>query len=645
MESRAVSGLGAGRLLPWLALLAAVGACGGSQEAPKAVCTPPEALAVGALGGGFADLNAVPDNDPAFLTGAGGTGMSANLAGFLGDIDGDGKIDLIAGNTELVRFSYDPATATFGDRRALRPAVGFTSALAVFDLDGDGFPDILSGSSAEVAWGAADGAFTVGALGAQASAPPARALHMADFDSDGWLDLLAGAECPPCEKTCKVMWPVQRTGLRTFTARPDWLDATPGGQVNAVLAAQLHPGEFTLVLAMGANNACSYAGTPTFYRAATTNTLNEPHFTPFDPTPPDARYYSASFAGATLADFVPMAAAVADLDGDGRLDVGVSADTERNFFQTRDAWPFVDRTVDACLLAITPDPAKHALIPWGIAFVDVDGDGVLDMLAANGNDDGPIERLAPQYPTLHLGRGDFHFVDASAAAHIDRVGQWRALTIGDLDGDGDVDAVMGGVGRVPRVYRNDVDTGGHRLALRLHGTTSNHLGVGARVWAKSLPGDKERLLVGDGVGSPFALSEPLVFIGTGAATSLDSARIVWPSGYVQVLRGLATGKLHDVTEPQLIALDPPSRHAPSGGSTAVKILVTPRDGDGALRKGAKVEVSLTGAPATLDSANVTGASDGAWTYSVTAPSAAGTTVVNVRIDGIPVGIAPKIFWD
>ena len=613
-------------------------ACGGHDSGthdPQPPCTPAEPLAAGALGPGFIDLNAIADADAAFIVTPPGMNGASNCAGLLGDLDGDGKIELITGNQSLIRVTYDSATGQFANRQALSPAVPFQSAVAVLDLDGDGVLDIISGSSSQVAWGSKDGTFTVGDIGPQAQGKAPSALQIADFDHDGWLDLLFGGQCPACDQTCRVMWPVQRTGPRTFVPHPDWLEPTQGGRANAVLATEFHAGEPVISVQEGVDN-CSFAKPPAFFHATTFNALNEPHFTPFDPMPVDARYHTVSFDGATLSDFVPMGSAVADLDGDGRLDFAVATDPERWFFQTQAAWPFVERSIDACVLALTTEAGKHAMLAWGMAFVDVNGDGVLDMLAANGNDEGPLDRLGPQFATLHLGTGPFQFVDATLAAGIGRVGQWRALTIGDLDGDGDVDAVVGGNGRVPRVYRNDT-TGGHHLALRLYGTTSNHLGAGAQVWVKTLASDKERLLLGDGMASPFALSEPLVFVGLGPATSADTVRVVWPSGYVQTLHGLAAGKIHAITEPQQFAIDPPSRHGQSGGGAGVKVTVTPRDADGATRKDAKIEVKLSG------DAVATG--DGSGTFQIASPAGPGTTVVHILIDSVELGVSPKIFWD
>ncbi len=632
-------------LLFGLSLLAALSSCGGSDQRgvhDGPPCTPPEALAAGALGPGFVDLNVVPDADPAYFHDKADANGAPTFNGLLADLDGDGKPELITGNLSLVRYTRDPQTGLFGNRQPLSPDISFQLAVAALDLDGDGRADIVSGSTGQIAWGEAGGAFTVGPFGGQSMNSWPRALSLADLDHDGWLDLVVAGQCQSCDKECRVFWPAMRTGPRTFTAHPDWVDPTLDGGANAVLFAEFHPGEQVVALQIGSNNACAFKPPGAFYRSTALNALNEPRFVEFEPTPDNARLHTASFAEARLSDFVPMGSAIADLNADGLLDFLVVTDTERWFFQTANAWPFVERSLDACVLALRADPAKYPMLSWGTALVDVDGDGQIDMFAANGNDEGPLERLGPQYPSLHLGQGDFRFVDASVAAHLDRVGQWHALTVGDLDADGDPDFVVGGRGMVPRVFRNDIQHGGHSLALRLHGTTSNHLGAGARVWVKTLPTDSERLLVGDGMASPFALSEPLVFVGAGAATTVDSVRIVWPSGYTQMLHGVPTGQIHDVTEPQFFALDPPTRHGQSASAQPVTLTVTPRDAAGALRADAKVALTFTGTAVTPSTDSGTG---GTHTFAILPPTSPGTTVVHIQIDGVELGIAPKIFWD
>src|SRR5436190_2113670 len=121
------------------------------------------------------------------------------------------------------------------------------------------------------------------------------------------------------------------------------------------------------------------------------------------------------------------------------------------------------------------------MIPWGLALVDLDLDGRDDYLVTHGNDAAAWfdarRRNLLQQAVAWWNAGDFCFADVSAALHVDTPGQFRSLSIGDLDGNGAVDVAVGGQGSLPAVYRNDVDAGNFGFALRLRGTTSNLYGI------------------------------------------------------------------------------------------------------------------------------------------------------------------------
>ena len=112
--------------------------------------------------------------------------------------------------------------------------------------------------------------------------------------------------------------------------------------------------------------------------------------------------------------------AAADLDGDGDVDL-VSGDSFASSFS------FHPNLGDGSFGESTQWPLGG--VPDGIDVADVDGDGVLDVLAA-----------LPQALALAVGNGDGTF--QPPGLFIVATGA-RDVVAGDLDGDGDTDAVVG----------------------------------------------------------------------------------------------------------------------------------------------------------------------------------------------------------
>ena len=90
----------------------------------------------------------------------------------------------------------------------------------------------------------------------------------------------------------------------------------------------------------------------------------------------------------------------------------------------------------------------------GVAMIDLDGDGLLDIYLVNGGTlDVPGGRIGATRPAaLYRNRGDGTFVDVTGETGVanDRWGQ--GVCAGDYDNDGDVDLFVANVGR-SRLYR------------------------------------------------------------------------------------------------------------------------------------------------------------------------------------------------
>ena len=159
-----------------------------------------------------------------------------------------------------------------------------------------------------------------------------------------------------------------------------------------------------------------------------------------------------------------MGVACGDLDGDGRLDLAVTnfyAESTTSFRNLGRVSSPIKRQRSA-----SPRPPATGLVS-AIAFLDVDNDGRLDLLTANGHVNDYRPSIPYTMPIQLLRRGaDDRFRDVS-----DRAGPpfmplhlGRGLAAGDLDNDGRVDALVV-CHNEPLVYLHNQTHTGHFVTL------------------------------------------------------------------------------------------------------------------------------------------------------------------------------------
>jgi enediyne biosynthesis protein E4 len=237
--------------------------------------------------------------------------------------------------------------------------------------------------------------------------------------------------------------------------------------------------------------------------------------------------------------------AAGDLDGDGRLDLAVTNfyDESTTLFHNLGGGQFADHTAAAGLAAPSRDR-----VGFGIAFLDVNNDGRLDLLTANGH----VNDYRPEFPyampaQLLIGGPGGWLTDVTARAGppllVPHLG--RGLAIGDLDNDGRVDALLVSENE-PIVYFHNLTEGGHFLTITLEGTTSNRDGVGARVIVEAAGSRQVSQRLGG--GSFLSASDPRLHFGLGPATRVDRLEVRWPSGRVDSYKGLDADKRYRLRE-------------------------------------------------------------------------------------------------
>ena len=71
-------------------------------------------------------------------------------------------------------------------------------------------------------------------------------------------------------------------------------------------------------------------------------------------------------------------------------------------------------------------------------------------------------------------------MSAAAGADFTRAGPHRGLAYGDLDNDGRIDLVVTALG-ARQLLHNVAETRNHWMLLKLVGTKSNRMGIGAQI--------------------------------------------------------------------------------------------------------------------------------------------------------------------
>lgn len=418
----------------------------------------------------------------------------------LGDLDGDGDLDLLAGGagwpgrypapapTRLYRntngrFAYDVAWS-----RAFTEA-GVVNSATLGDLDGDGDQDIVLATEVgpvrvfvnEAQQGFIEATESYGLSGYQGFW---QGVALGDVDSDGDLDLVA------------TNW-----GWNTKYGRVEdaahplrfYHGDVDGNGSYDILEAPYEPGLGGYVPMRGLNVLS--AALPMLRRRVQSY---------------------AQFAGATLEEIV----------GPGLARMNVAEIT------TLASTVFINQGGS---FEAHPLPKEVHYAPgFGVVVADYNSDGNEDVFIGQNFFAVPVEvaRLDGGRGLWLRGGGTGTFeAVAGQEAGVTVYGEQRGVAISDYNADGRVDLAVGQNSAATKLYRNEARTSG--LRVRLVGPPSNRAGVGAVIrlqFTEDIMGPMRLVTAGSGYRSQSSLVQVL---GKGGR-SVKGVWVRWPDGHEQV---------------------------------------------------------------------------------------------------------------
>ena len=245
-----------------------------------------------------------------------------------------------------------------------------------------------------------------------------------------------------------------------------------------------------------------------------------------------------------------MGIALGDVDADLDLDLFIThvADETNTLYRSDGAdfgLAFADRTGPSGL-----GPASMAMTGFGTGFADLDLDGALDLVVANGR----VQRK----PALPGALGDSFwrvfgepnqvFRNGGVAAQdalfatFDGAGDFpttievsRGLALGDYDEDGDLDLLIANAEGPARLYRNDFERKGSPLRVSTL-DAAGRPSFPAVVTAVFADGSRSARRADPG-GGYLATGDPRAFFAVPAGAGVSEFTVVWPDGNRETFPG------------------------------------------------------------------------------------------------------------
>ena len=231
-----------------------------------------------------------------------------------------------------------------------------------------------------------------------------------------------------------------------------------------------------------------------------------------------------------------MGIAFGDFDGDGDEDLFLThLSEESNTLYVNDGGGLWRDATIATGLAV----ASRPMTGFGVAWLDVDNDGLLDLAVANGRvrlpstvqGAGTARDLAQRNQLWQNRRGRFEEITDSAGEAFSLLEVSRGLVRGDVDNDGDSDLLLVNNDGPARLLLNRLGQEAPWIGVRV--LERDRDAVGARVELQTASGSLVRRVHTD--GSYASAVDPRVLFGLGGRAEPSQLRIRYADGAVEEL--------------------------------------------------------------------------------------------------------------
>ena len=444
------------------------------------------------------------------------------------------------------------------------------------DFDNDGFEDVFISK-----WGYQQLFRNDGASGTFTDVTEQAGLHRwmnsngavwLDFDRDGLLDLYVTGYFP----SDIDFWHLRTTKIMQHS----WEFATNGGK--NLLFKNLGNGRFQDVtdsLGVGSTRWTLAAASADFNDDGWPDLYLANDYGPEELyLNKEGRRFELASAGLQDDSKSGMAVTIGDVYNRGRHDVFVTNISEKGFlFQGNNLRVNFLKELNR-FDEVARGPVADAGWAWGAQFGDLNNDGLLDLVIANGfisadstrsywyamskiaGAQGNIFEDAKNWPAIGtaslsgyersrvlLNRGADGFEDVAEQAGVTDLLDGRAVAMADLFNRGTLDVIIANEKSRPVIYSSPSPEGSHWLELKLVGTRSNRSAIGAEVTVEF--GNVRQRQVVDGGSGFCSQNDRRLHFGLGRERP-GRVIIRWPSGQEQVVAGLKADRLHVITEPK-----------------------------------------------------------------------------------------------